>query len=91
MEKISIKPLGQNVLIRAEVPSKKTDSGIYLPESASAEKPQQGTVMAIGDGKGIKVKKNDQVIFNRYSGTEVKVAGEDFMIVKNEDILAVIK
>lgn len=91
MDKNSIKPLGQNVLIRPEAASKKTESGIYLPERASEEKPQQGIVTAVGDAKGIKVKKNDRVIFNRYSGTEVKVAGEEYLIVKNEDILAVVK
>jgi chaperonin GroES len=90
MKKASIRPLGENVLIKPEKADKKTDSGIYLPENASEEKPQQGRVIEIGESKEIKVKKNQKVIFNRYSGTEVKVDGEEYLIVKNEDVLAVI-
>jgi chaperonin GroES len=85
-----VKPLGKNILIQPEKADKKTNSGIYLPQSASEERPQQGKVIEIGEDKEIKVKKNQKVIFNRYSGTEVKIEGEDYLIVKNEDILAVI-
>lgn len=91
MKKITIKPLGENVLVQPEKADKKTDTGIYLPESASEERPQQGKVIEVGDGKEIKVKKNQKVIFNRYSGTEVKIEGEEYLIVKNEDVLAVIQ
>ena len=90
MKKITVKPLGENVLIQPEKADKKTDSGIYLPESTSEERPQQGKVVEIGESKEIRVKKNQRVIFNRYSGTEVKIEGEEFLIVKNEDVLAVI-
>lgn len=91
MKKETIKPLGNNVLVQPEKADKKTDTGIFLPESASEERPQQGRIVEIGDGKEIQVKKNQKVIFNRYSGTEVKVEGEEYLIVKNEDILAVVQ
>lgn len=83
-------PLGENVLVKPEKTDKKTNSGIYIPESASEEKPQQGRVIEVGDSKEIKVKKNQKVIYKRYSGTEIKVDGEEYLIVANEDILAVI-
>lgn len=91
MKKEIIKPLGENILIKLEKQDKKTNSGIILPESASEEKPQEGRVIAIGDSKEIKVKKNQKVIFNRYGGTEVKINKEEYLIVKNEDILAVVE
>jgi len=90
MRKTIVRPLGENVLIKPEKQESKTNAGIYLPESSSEEKPQQGKIIAVGNSKEIKVKKNQKVIYNRYSGTEVKVDGEDCLIVKNEDILAVI-
>ncbi|MDO8529514.1 MAG: co-chaperone GroES [bacterium] len=91
MKKTTVKPLGENVLIKPEKADKKTDSGIYLPENASEEKPQQGKVIEVGGSKEIKVKKNQRVIYNRYSGTEVKIDGEEYLIVKNEDVLAVVE
>lgn len=91
MGKLNIKPLGENVLIEPlKADKKKTDTGIYLPESASEEKPQEGKVIAIGDDKKIKVKKGQKVIYNRYGGTEIKIEDKDYLVVKNEDILAVI-
>jgi len=90
MKEIKVKPLGDNILIQLEGSGKKTDSGIFLPESASKERPQQGKVVEIGENKEIKVKKNQKVIFRPYSGTEVKIEGEEFLIVKNEDVIAVI-
>jgi chaperonin GroES len=91
MKSAKVKPLGDNVLIQPEKVNKKTESGIFLPESVSEERPQQGKVIEIGESKDIKVKKNQKVIFKRYSGTEVKIEGEEYLIVKNEDILAVIE
>lgn len=90
MKEIKVKPLGENILIKPEKADKKTDSGIYLPESASEERPQQGKVVEIGESKEIKVKKSQKVIFKRYSGTEVKIEGEEYLIVKNEDVLAIV-
>lgn len=91
MGKSNIKPLGENVLIEPlKADKKKTDTGIYLPESASEEKPQEGKVIAVGDDKKIKVKKGQKVIYNRYGGTEVKIGEQEYLIIKNEDILAVV-
>ncbi|QQS61200.1 MAG: co-chaperone GroES [Candidatus Moraniibacteriota bacterium] len=91
MKKVTVRPLGENVLILPEEQEKKTGSGIYLPESASKEKPQQGKVIEIGESKKIAVKKNQKVIYNRYSGTEVEFEGKEYLIVKTEDIVAVIE
>lgn len=92
---MNIQPLKDNILVvpeKAEDKSK-TESGLYLPESAegSDEKPQIGKVLAVGDSKKIEVKKGQKVIYNRYSGTEVKMDGDDLLIVKNDDVLAVIE
>lgn len=89
MEKTSIKPLGENVLIEIQEAKEKTAQGIYLPETSSKEDPQEGKVMAIGEDEKIKVKKGQTVIFRRYSGTDVKVGNKKCIIIKNEDILAV--
>ena len=90
MKEIKVKPLGDNVLVKPEKADKKTKSGIFLPESASEERPQQGKIIEIGESKDIKVKKNQEVIFKRYSGTEVKIKDEEYLIVKNEDVLAIV-
>ena len=68
---------------------KKTDSGIFLPESASEEKSQTGKVIAVGDSDKIKVKKGQKVIFKEFSGTEIEEG--KYLMVKSEDILAVIE
>ncbi|MDR3558916.1 MAG: co-chaperone GroES [Candidatus Pacebacteria bacterium] len=91
MEKETIKPLGKNVLVKVLKDDPKTKSGIVLPETVSAEKPQEGKVIAVGTDEKIKVKKGQKVIFAKYSGTELKIAGEDYLILKNEDILAVVE
>jgi chaperonin GroES len=89
--KNKITPLGENILVKPEKQDKKTKSGIYLPDTAAEEKTQQGRVMAVGDSDKIKVKKGQKVIYREYSGTDVKIEGEDYLIVKNEDILAVVR
>lgn len=91
MAKTSIKPLGENVLIEPLKMGKKTETGIFLPESASEERPQEGKVVAVGESDKIKVKKGQKVIYNRYGGTEVKIEDREYLVVKNEDILAVIE
>ncbi len=92
---MNIKPLRDNiVIIPKEADEKtKTDTGIYLPDTASNEneKPQMGEVVAVGDSDDISVSKSDLVIYNKYSGTEVSVDGKEYLIVKNEDILAIVK
>jgi len=90
MSKKIIKPLEDYVLIEIEKEEKKkTDSGIFLPESASEEKSQIGKVVATGDSDKIKVKKNQKVIFKEFSGTEIEEG--KYLMVKSEDILAVIE
>lgn len=91
MKKEAIQPLGENVLVKLVKAEKKTKTGLYLPDSASEDKPQEGRVVEIGESDKIKVKKNQMVIFAKYSGTEIKINGEEYLIIKNEDILAVVK
>ncbi len=88
--KTNVTPLGENILVAPEKADKRTSAGIYLPETASEERPQQGKVIAIGGSEKIKVKKGQTVIYNRYGGTEVKIDGEDFLIVSVKDVLAVV-
>lgn len=90
MSKTNVTPLGENILVSPEKAEKKTSAGIYLPETASEERPQQGKVIAVGDSEKIKVKKGQVVIYNRYGGTEVKIDGEEFLIVTVKDVLAVV-
>lgn len=87
-----IKPLGDNVLVKMKKQEKKTQSGIVLPDTADDEKPQIGEVIATGDdSKKIKVKAGDKIIFAKYSGTEIKVDNEEYLILKSEDILAIVE
>lgn len=94
---MNVKPLHDRVLIRRIEQEEKTAGGIIIPDSAK-EKPMQGEVLAIGDGsrddKGARtpldVKVGDVVLFGKWAGTEVKVAGEDLMIMKESDIIAII-
>lgn len=93
---MSLKPLGDKVVIKVKEEEVTTSSGIVLPGSAQ-EKPQQGTVVAVGsgeivDGKKVPldVKEGDEVIYSKYSGSEVKVGEEEFLILKQSDILAIV-
>lgn len=92
---MNIKPLKENVLIIPEkkVDKNKTESGIFLPESSvnEGDRSQIGKVVAVGDNESLKIKKGQRVIYNKYSGTEVVMEGIEYLIVKNEDILAVIE
>ena len=91
MQKENIKPLGENVLVKLVKADQKTKSGIFLPETASADRPQEGKVIAIGESAKIKVKKGQMIIFAKYSGTEIKMKSEEYLIIKAEDILAVVE
>jgi chaperonin GroES len=92
-----IKPLGDRVLIKALEREEKTKSGIVLPDTAK-EKPQEGRVLAVGSGKmldngtkvPLEVQVGQKVIFSKYAGTEVKVDGEEMMILNERDVLAVV-
>lgn len=95
--KVNISPLSDNVLIKPLEAEEKTASGILLPDSAK-EKPQMGEIMAIGEGfttpEGklvpMKLKVGQKVMYKKWGGDEVKVNGEDWMIVKQGDVLAVV-
>ncbi len=82
-----IVPLGTRVLIRPLEQENRTASGIILPETAK-EKPQTGLVIAVGDDESIKVKEGDKVLFPKYTGTEVKLNGVDYLLMDSNDILA---
>ncbi len=82
-----IQPLGARVLIKPLVQDSRTASGIILPET-SKEKPQTGVVIAVGDDELIKVKVDDKVLFAKYTGTELKHQGVDYLLMDHADILA---
>lgn len=87
-----LKPLGDRVLIEPQEAEDKTASGIIIPDSAK-EKPQKGTVVAVGPGKKdekVELKVGDVVLYGKYSGTELNYDGKDYLIMKQEDILVVI-
>ena len=88
-----IKPLSDRVLIKVSEAETTTASGIIIPDNAK-EKPQKGTVVAIGNGKKdepLTVKVGDTVLYGKYAGTELKHEGEDYLIMRESDILAIIK
>ena len=86
---MNIQPLFDKVLIKPQKVEEKTASGIYIPDTAKQDKPQIGEVVAIGkDVKDVKVSQN--VVFAKYGPTEITVESEDYLIVKEEDILATI-
>lgn len=87
MAKLNIQPLGTRILIKPLAQDTKTASGLYLPESAK-EKPQTGEVVAIGDDESIKLKPKDKVLFAKYSGTEFKYEGVDYLLLEASDVLA---
>lgn len=94
---MNIKPLGEKILIKRVEAEGKTPGGIVLPDTAK-EKPKEGKVIALGDGKLLKsgdrakfqVKVGDRVIFTAYGGTEVRIDGEDYLLMSEEEILAVV-
>ncbi len=82
-----IEPLGSRVLVKIVEQEVRTPTGLIIPDTAK-EKPQMGEVIAVGDDEEIKVKVGDKVLFAKYSGTEVTVDGEDYLILEDSDILA---
>lgn len=92
----SIKPLGDRVLVKADVAEEVTSSGLYIPDTAK-EKPQQGSVVAVGPGKvengnkiDMTVKKGDKVLYGKYAGTEVSVDGNEYLIMRESDIVGIL-
>ena len=95
---MKVRPLHDRIIVKRLEEEEKTKGGIIIPDSAK-EKPIEGKVIAVGDGKinenGTKipldVKKGDRVLFAKYSGTEIKVDGEEHLMMKEDDILAIIE
>ena len=97
MARLNIRPLGDKVIVKRLEAEAKTAGGIVLPDTAK-EKPKRGIVLAVGNGKllddgtrgEMQVKRDDEVLFTNYAGTEIKVNGEDYMIMDENDILGVV-
>ncbi len=95
---MALKPLGDRIVVRPSEAKDKTKSGLVLPESAK-EKPQEGKVLAVGPGKlldnghpkPIEVKTGDKILYGKYSGTEVRIQDEDYLILREDDVLAVVQ
>ena len=91
-KKVNIKPLQDRVLVKADAAEQMTKGGLYIPDTAK-EKPQQGQVIAVGTGKKdepMTLKAGDKVLYGKYSGTELTVDGEEYLIMRQSDIFAVI-
>ena len=89
---LNIKPLSDRVIVEPAAAETKTASGIFIPDTAK-EKPQKGIVLAVGNGKKdepMTVKIGDSVLYGKYAGTELKLEGKDYLIMREEDILAII-
>lgn len=97
MAKVNVRPIGDKILVQRLEAEEKTSGGIVLPDTAK-EKPKRGVVLAVGEGRMLKdgrrakpqVKKDDQVVFTSYSGTEVKIGGEEYLIMEESDVLGVV-
>ena len=95
---MKVKPLGDKLLVKRAEAEDRTESGIYIPESAK-DKPKEGKIIALGNGNLNKdtgeylpftVKKGDRIIFTSYAGSEIKIDNEDFLIMTEDDILGII-
>jgi len=92
MAQVKVKPLADRVLVEPAAAEQKTAGGIIIPDTAK-EKPQRGTVVAVGTGKKdqpLTVKEGDLVLYGKYSGTEINIDGKDYLIMRESDILAII-
>lgn len=96
---MNIKPLNDHVIIKAVAKEEATKSGIILPETVDKERPETGEVLAIGPGKlldngnraPIGVKVGDKIVFKKYGPDEIKVDGEEYLVIKEEDIIAILE
>lgn len=91
---MNIRPLGDRVLIEPVSTEDKTESGIILPDTADKEKPEQGKVIAVGPGtckKSLTVKEGDIVLFTKYGPNEIKIDNKEYLIAKEEDVLAILE
>jgi len=95
---MKVKPLQDRILVKRIEEEEKTKGGIIIPDAAK-EKPQEGMVVAVGDGKTLEsgqkaaltVKPGDKILFGKYSGTEIKVDGEEHLILREDDVLAILE
>ena len=95
---MNVRPIGDRVIVRRVEADQKTKGGIVLPDTAK-EKPKEGKVVAVGPGKtldngetsSMSLNEGDKVIFSSYAGTEVKIDGEEYLIMKEDDIFAVLE
>ena len=95
---MALKPLGDRIVIKQLEAQDKTKSGLVLPDSAK-EKPQEGKVLAVGSGKllddgvvkSLEVRTGDKILYGKYSGTEVRIQDEDYLILREEDVLAIVQ
>ena len=98
MAKSKLRPLNDKIVVKRLEAEEKTKGGIVLPDAAK-EKPREGKVVSIGEGKILKdgsraefqVKKNDRIIFSSYAGTEIKMEGEELLIMSEDDVLAIVE
>ncbi|HBK86861.1 MAG TPA: co-chaperone GroES [Firmicutes bacterium] len=95
---MNLQPLADRVVVRALAQEEKTKSGIVLPDTAK-EKPQEGEVLAVGPGKiadngsrmPMEIKAGDKVIYSKYAGTEIKMDGVEYLVLRESDVLAIVK
>lgn len=95
---LGVRPLHDRILVRRMAEEEKTAGGLFIPDSAK-EKPQRGEIVAAGKGRvtedgkilPLEVKAGDKVLFSKYAGTEIKLSGEDFLMMREEDILGIIQ
>ncbi len=95
---MKVKPLQDRILVKRLEEEQKTKGGIIIPDAAK-EKPQEGKVIAVGDGKvlengqklALSVKAGDKILFGKYSGTEIKVDGEELLIMREDDVLGIVE
>ena len=98
MAKLNIRPLNDKIVVKRVEAEEKTKGGIVLPDTAK-EKPKEGIVMAVGSGKllesgeraKLQVKEKDRIIFSSYAGTEIKIDGQEYLIMNEDDVLAVVE
>ena len=96
---MNIKPLSDHILVEPLKEEEKTKSGILLPETAEKERPEQGKVVAVGPGRKtnagkiipIDIEVGDKILFTKYSPNEIKIDGKEYLILKQEDILAILE
>lgn len=97
-KKLNIRPLHDRLIVKRLSEEEKTKGGIIIPDTAK-EKPQEGQVLAVGNGKIIEggkkipldVKVGDKILFSKYSGTEIKIEGEEYLILREEDVQAIVE